>query len=442
MSGSLKERVFSLLVKRFISLAAVLFFPMPSFLSAEGFYADQFRLSPPGEPEVELSFSSSPIDWPAIGTEAGDAENAGTESREDADFDFAGLKSSEPIVILGQDFGYWTAVQSPYYVAQTVADQPPTLGGVGSAAPSSTTSIAPPMDAGTLTPSSGSIAPPAPTDSRPDFFSQPVQTMRRFWEGTSASYTFIPKNGHSGLGLNDFDFNMQFNFPCKCLPHANQDGVSGYWYLSPNFGLQLWNMPDLPDIHSMPGQTFDASLGFGAAPQFTQEIGADLWVQAGVASSFKKINGHAFFIRGRGLATIRINEQITALGGVAYYGRNRFKLLPSGGIHWVPNEKNDWYLVFPNPRLSHYFANLNETKWWGYLQGDIGGGRWLTKDFDGTYNVDYNDYRVGVGIQFECPSGFNGFFEVGGAFGRQLYAHRCAYYKPKSSVYLKAGFAF
>ena len=316
MSGSLKERVFSLLVKRFISLAAVLFFPMPSFLSAEGFYADQFRLSPPGEPEVELSFSSSPIDWPAIGIEAGDAENAGTESREDADFDFAGLKSSEPIVILGQDFGYWTAVQSPYYVAQTVADQPPTLGGVGSAAPSSTTSIAPPMDAGTLTPSSGSIAPPAPTDSRPDFFSQPVQTMRRFWEGTSASYTFIPKNGHSGLGLNDFDFNMQFNFPCKCLPHANQDGVSGYWYLSPNFGLQLWNMPDLPDIHSMPGQTFDASLGFGAAPQFTQEIGADLWVQAGVASSFKKINGHAFFIRGRGLATIRINEQITALGGV------------------------------------------------------------------------------------------------------------------------------
>ena len=139
---------------------------------------------------------------------------------------------------------------------------------------------------------------------------------------------------------------------------------------------------------------------------------------------------------------LRINEYITALGGVTYYGRNRFKLLPTGGIHWVPNEKNDWYIVFPNPRLSHYIANMNETKWWAYLQGDIGGGRWLTKDFDGSYNVDYNDYRVGLGLQFECPSGFKGEFEVGGAFARQLYAHKTAYYKPKSSVYLQAGFAF
>ncbi|MBO7725264.1 MAG: hypothetical protein J6S40_02245 [Thermoguttaceae bacterium] len=455
MFGVLKKRGFLRFAAAFSLTAAALFTASASVLFADGFYSEQFSLTAPGDPPIELAASSASIDSltefvtsdevSPFDVETSDRCAAGGCGVFD-DIDFASLALSDSLMILGQDYGYWSAVQSsPIFVAQTTsglsaADQAPTLGTVGSV-PQSTTTIAPPLDAATLTPSSGTIAPPAPIDSNPDFFSQPVQTMKRFWEGTSAHYTFIPKRGSVGLGLHDFDFNMQFNFPCRCLPHSTKDGASGYWYFSPNFGLQLWNMPDVP-VHAMPNQTFDASLGFGCAPQFTDDFGADLWIQLGVASSFKKIDKHAFFIRGRGLATVRINEYITALGGVTYYGRNRFKLLPSGGIRWVPNEKNDWYIVFPNPRLSHYIANMNETKWWGYLQGDIGGGRWLTKDYDGTYNVDYNDYRVGLGLQFECPSGFKGEFEVGGAFGRQLYAHKHAYYKPKSSVYLQAGFAF
>ena len=455
MFGVQKKRGFLRFAADLFLVAAVLSAASAPSLFADGFYADYFSLTAPGEPEIELTpcsasiaslteyaFSDEDAPFGAAALERCPAGGCGVYD----DIDFSSLALSDSLTILGQDYGYWSAVQSsPILVAQSTsglsaADQAPRLGAVGSA-PQSTTTIAPPLDAATLTPSSGTIAPPAPTDSNPNFFSQPVQTMKRFWEGTSAHYTFIPKRGSSGLGLHDFDFNMQFNFPCKCLPHSTKDGASGYWYLSPNFGLQLWNMPDIP-VHAMTSQTFDASLGFGFAPQFTDDFGGDIWVQVGVASAFKKVSKSAFFIRGRGLATIRINEQITALGGVTYYGRNRFKLLPSGGIHWVPNEKNDWYIVFPNPRLSHYIANMNETKWWGYLQGDIGGGRWLTEDFDGTYNVDYNDYRVGLGLQFECPSGFKGEFEVGGAFGRQLYAHGTAYYKPKSSVYLQAGFAF
>jgi hypothetical protein len=438
MNGALKGQVFLLRTRSFCLFAAVLFVQVCVSSFADGFYAEQFRLTALGDPQIEM--------FPCRASIESLTEDILSEDRSE---DPIGFDFSSSSLILGQSSdAYWTAVQtSPILVAQSTAgvsaaDQAPTLSGAGSSAPQSTTSVAPPTDAGTLTPSSGNVAPPFPTDSNPNFFSQPVQTMKRFWEGTSAAYTFIPKSGNSGLGLHDFDFNIQFNFPCKYLPHANQDGVSGYWYLSPNFGMQFWDMPDLVNVHSMPGETFDASLGFGAKPQFSEEIGADLWVQVGVASSFKKVNSDAFFIRGRGLATLKINEQVTAIGGVVYYGRNRYKLLPSGGIRWIPNDKNDWYLVFPNPRLSHYLANLNETKWWGYLQGDIGGGRWLTRDFDGTYNLDYNDYRVGLGLQFECPSGFNGFFEVGGAFGRQLYAHSTSLYKPKSAVYLKAGFAF
>lgn len=431
-------------------------FPVSTF--ADGFYSDHFRLaaneneagelwndslfSVPtnvrlGYPEYEgLSWVGSlPLDsLESMGLTATLAERP--------------LFDGTPILIRGQasSDSYWTAVQSkPYYLAQstsgaTAADLAPELGATSSPAISST-SVAPPMDVGTLTPSSGTIAPPCPTDPNPNFFEEPVQTMKRFWEGTSASYTFIPKSGDQGLGLNDFSFKMQFNFPCKFIPHANQDGVSGYWYVSPEFGLQLWSEPG-GQRYEMPSQTFDAALAFGSQPQFTKDFGADLWIRLGVASSFKKVNCDAFFIRGGGLGSLRINDQVTAVAGVIYYDRNHYKLLPSGGVKWVPNEKNEWLLVFPNPRLSRYIANLNETKWWAYLQGDIGGGRWLIKDQGKTFNVDYNDYRVGLGVKFDCPSGFNGFFEVGGAFGRELYSDGYAWFKPKNSVYLKGGIAF
>lgn len=426
----MKMKTGGIRIKRFLGIGVFLlgFLFLDAAVSAadsEGFYADVFRLTPFGEPEPELTEFSVGID--------------------SYDPDFSEL--ANPLLVRAQDSSYWTAVQSnPIYVAQSTAgvsaaDQAPRLGGASSSVPSASTSVAPPIDAGTLTPSSGTVAPPCPTDSNPDFFSQPVQTMKRFCEGTSLSYTFIPSKKETGLGLSDFDFNFRFNFPCKCLPHQGSDSVSGYWYLVPNFGLQLWDVPDNP-YHEFAKQTFKASMGFGCEPQFTEDFGADLFVELGVASSFKKIGSKAFYVRGRGLGTLRINENITAVGGVVYYGRNHYKLLPSGGVLWVPNEKNEWRLVFPDPCLTHYIANLNETKWWGYLQGNIYGGRWYVPDYYGSKNIDYNDYRVGIGLKFQCAKGCNGFFEVGGAFGRELYADHEAYFKPKSSVYLKTGLFF
>ena len=408
----------------FLAFLFLALFFSGAYVHGEGYFADQFRLVPVGEPEVELTSYRSDFDSLL-------------------DFDF-----SNNVTIRGQNSSYWTAVNNqPTYVAQSAsgvsaADQAPTLGGTSS----SSTAIAPPADLSTLTPSSGTVAPPAPTDTSTDFFSEPVQTMKRFWEGTSFSYTFIPKGGNTGLGMHDFDFNMQFNFPCKCLSCLDKctagtaNGANSYWYISPNIGFQLWNAPS--DQFDAPSSTFDASLGFGMQPQFNKEIGADLWVQLGVAATCQRVDCDSFFVRGRGLAKVKINEQATILAGAAYYGRNAFKLLPAGGVHWIPNEKNDLYLVFPNPRISHYLANMNGTKWWGYLQGDIGGGRWRIHNNLGVYNLDYNDYRVGVGAQFECPTGFNGFIEVGAAFAREFYGLGTALYKPKTGFYLKTGFAF
>ena len=356
----------------------------------------------------------------------------------------------QPFLIRGQqsDGGYWGTVQqqySPYFLAQNSepASIAPTLTPSTAAPSPAAGSIAPPLidvNSTTLAPEPVQPAPEGQT-----FFNEPVGTMKRFWDSFSLNYTYVPRgSADRGLGINDFDFSCRFALPCKHIPHANDTATTGYWYIMPTFGLTLWDGPyGWPaNAHSMPGSTFDAALAARVIPQFTKDFGMDLWVQVGMAASFKKVNKDAIFIRGRALGTLRINEQIDAIGGVVYYDRNRFKLLPSGGINWRPNEKNIWYLVFPNPKLSRFLRKVNNVDWWAYVRGDIGGGRWLIKDGSETFNVDYNDYGVGLGVTFSTPSGFDGSLEVGGEFGRELYSQGHAWYTPKSMVYLKGALAY
>lgn len=374
------------------------------------------------------------------------------ETAEGASWGLFASRFQRPFLVRGQESDYWGTVQQQYtptFVAQTTdaASVQPSLGAPSSgtqvAGSTSTTSIAPP-----LTDVNTSILAPCPAPPAPEgdtFLTEPVGTMKRFWDSFSLNYTYIPRSSQTkGLGINEFDLAGRFAFPCKLLPHANDNAVSGYWFIAPSFGLTLWDGPTGYPEHamSMPSKTFEAAMAFGARPQFTKDFGVELWVQVGVASSFKKLSSDAIFIRGRALGTLRINEQIEAVGGVVYYDRNRYKLLPSGGITWKPNDGNLWYLVFPNPKLSRFLRKVNETDWWGYVQGDIGGGRWLVHEEQGKVNVDYNDYRVGVGVTFSTPSSIAGSLEVGGAFGRELYSWGTAWYEPKSMVYLKGGIMY
>lgn len=379
-------------------------------------------------------------------------EIGGMEQRPEENNPHRGLfasKFQQPFVIRAQQQDYWGTVQqqySPTFVAQSTdaASVAPSLGApTTSSAPSSTSSIAPP-----LTDVNTSILEPCPAPPAAEgdtFLTEPVGTMKRFWDSFSLNYTYIPRSGkEDGLGVNEFDLAGRFALPCKFIPHAGDNSVSGYWFIAPSFGLTLWSGPLGPPTNrmSMPSKTFEAALAAGARPQFTKDFGMDVWVQVGLASAFSKVTSKAIFIRGRALGTLRINEQIDAVGGVVYYDRNRYKLLPSGGVTWKPNDGNLWYLVFPNPKLSRFLSKVNETDWWGYIQGDIGGGRWLVNEEYGSVNVDYNDYRVGVGVTFSTPSSIAGSLEIGGAFGRELYAFGGAWYKPKSMIYLKGGIMY
>jgi len=58
---------------------------------------------------------------------------------------------------------------------------------------------------------------------------------------------------------------------------------------------------------------------------------------------------------------------------------------------------------------------------WSYVGGEYGGGSWAIERIDGSDDqVDINDVRAFVGIEWIGPRRVTGFFDFGYAFEREL----------------------
>ncbi|MDO5308287.1 MAG: hypothetical protein Q4G03_02160 [Planctomycetia bacterium] len=301
------------------------------------------------------------------------------------------------------------------------------------------------------------IAPPLDVDDQPFQATQielgdnptTLQKMFRYRQQISGGYLYMPRSSHRGLGIHELDARILFAYPCKLMENAKSLN-NGYFLLTPSFKYNNFSLPKSNNSRiDMPHSVFDAGLTTAFMTNLSDlSVTADFSI--GVASSFKKITGKSIYYRGRVEASLPLDDdkQVKILGGVAYYDRIKYKLVPIAGLVWKPNEQNELRLVFPNPKWSRYLTKANETDWWFFVHGDIGGGRWFISDVNApingktSYNVDYNDYRVGVGLTFQCPTRLAGSFEVGGAFKREIRSKAGVMYDPKNSVYLKLGLSY
>ena len=275
-------------------------------------------------------------------------------------------------------------------------------------------------------------------------------TLRRvfkYQQDCSKSFVYIPRT-KNGLGVIEGGTGLYFAFPCEAFRNGNIN--QGVFRLTPTFNYTNFSKPkDRTFSPTIPKNVFDAGLAtsFSLA---VNDLEATVEVQGGIASEFRKITGKSFYLRGRAEGSLPVDDErkTRILGGVAYYNRIKFKILPVAGVVWKPNANNEIRLVFPDPRWGHFLVRNNGTDWWFFVSGDLGGGRWLMTDVNHpvkgkkSFNIDYNDYRVTTGLVFDCPQGFKGSFEVGGSFGRELKTKEGSLYKPKSAVILKAGLFF
>ena len=297
-------------------------------------------------------------------------------------------------------------------------------------------------------PTVGSDSPFEPAPIIPEGEPTTFQKIFKYRQEISGYYMFLPASNAKGLGMNELEARLLFAIPCKTMQSVNNMN-NGYFLLTPSFVYDNLSIRPGDASQKRTENVFDAGLTTTFLTNYN-DLEAHVDFSIGIASIFKKLQSEALYFRGRAEIGLPIDneKQVKLFGGVQYLDRIHYKLVPIVGVTYNPNPQNRLRLAFPNPRWDHYLTKVNETDWWLFVHGDIDGNSWLMYSSDMTvrgknsFRVDYNDYKVGVGVSFDCPSRLRGSFEVGGSFGREMRTKNGRIYEPKSAVYLKFGLVY
>jgi hypothetical protein len=246
---------------------------------------------------------------------------------------------------------------------------------------------------------------------------------QRFLQEVSFEETFLyGKPGSlSELEINRAELNSTFAVPMGYnieTPLLVTPGFAANWLEGPirNDAIAPFGKPST----DLPPRIYDAYLDFAWYPHATQWLGAELGFRTGVWSDFDHVTTDSVRFLGRGLASLSVNPTMDILFGVVYLDRLQVKILPAGGVYWRPTPDWDAYIVFPNPKIRHYWTTIGNSKWYYYVAGEYGGGSW-TVDRDGEGDrIDINDIRVIGGIEWETQTMLRGHIEAGYVFDRQV----------------------
>ena len=263
--------------------------------------------------------------------------------------------------------------------------------------------------------------------------SGPPGARQGIFQGISATGTWLPSLGDSGLGINSLAMDMTLGFP---LPTRESPLL-----VTSNFAVHYLESPTSLDL---PPQVYDAWIQFRWLRRIGGRWAADLAVRPGVYSDFQTDGNDALRIMGRGLAVFDWTPTTRLAFGVAYLARENLSVLPVGGLIINPNDDWQLHLLAPNPRISYrlpWYDLPTQRQCWAYVGGELGGGIWSIERSDGRHDtVTLNDYRALVGVERRVPGSLSRRVEVGYVFARNIeFGSQTPDYRPDDTLMLRVG---
>jgi hypothetical protein len=240
------------------------------------------------------------------------------------------------------------------------------------------------------------------------------------------------------IGMNDIEVGIDFQFP-EFL------GTTQPLILSPQFALSLWDGPQGDPTRELPASVYGALVEaiWNSDPAYAW--GASLSGSVGVFSDFNAVTTDSIRLQTLSYGWVRLTPQLMLKAGVNYIDRVELSLLPAVGLLWEPNPQTRFDIFFPKPKLARQFTMLGTTEVWLYAAAEYGNGSWTIEHYSGSSEqVDINDIRVGIGVDWFAQSGSRGMFEAGWVTARDVVYryHPSESFSPKDTFYLRAGFAF
>ena len=217
----------------------------------------------------------------------------------------------------------------------------------------------------------------------------------RFMYGPRVRYTWLyPKSGDREFGSNDIDLGLTLSWP-------NFLWSGRPLFVSPGFGLHLWDGPKPPVMSDLPSKAYDAYVDLGWSTNPDRILGGEVGVRFGVFSDFNALTTYSARVQGLGQLHLQATPTVRLTGGVLYLNRNKYKLFPTVGILWKPNNRSRYDIYFPRPKLSHYMTTVGNYDVWVYFGAEYGGGYWTIEHPDGAADrIDINDVRLFAGFEW------------------------------------------
>jgi hypothetical protein len=251
--------------------------------------------------------------------------------------------------------------------------------------------------------------------------------------------TWISGDGFNDFGIDDFDINASLAFPF--FWNVNVAPI----LFTPGFSFHFFNGPDADPPRDLPGTVYDLFGQFSWRPQFTPRLGADLAVSVGAYTDFQYADHTSIRLLGRGLGIFTVNERWQVQLGVVYLDRLQIKILPAGGLVWTPHDDARFEILFPQPKFSQRITTWGNAQIWGYIAGEYGGGQWsIEHGTSGPHDViNYNDFRLLLGVETFGYRHIRGNFEIGYVFNREIiYRTGVPEFKPDDAFLIRAGLGF
>ena len=256
----------------------------------------------------------------------------------------------------------------------------------------------------------------------------------------ATAFTFLPSgSGSHGFGVESIEGSATFQIPFLDghAPLLVRPGAGIHFWQQPTFGQPLYTF-------GMPKTVYDLYVDVGWQPRVADWLVLDLGITPGIYTDFNNTGDEAFRLRGRAVGIFCYSEEFQIVAGTAALNRDRFNWIPVFGVLWNPSPEWRVNLVFPESKISYLAKRDGSREWWVYVSSELGGGVWAVQR-GGVLNdsVEYDDWRINLGVEWKSQYGVSGLVEVGYVFSRELFFQRPDFvFNVNNTVMLRVGLIF
>ena len=278
-------------------------------------------------------------------------------------------------------------------------------------------------------------APPGPT-----FGTVGPQPFRYGWT-SRYDIAFLPRESVK-QGFGEFEV-LELNAQMK---HTTPTASGWIFSVAPEFGRRGWEGPNPPPAR--PVDLPEAAYHFATDLELQTPANGPLSVQFGFTPQInsdleRHLTSDAWYFDGRGIVFYRVSPMLTLGVGAMYWDRLHDRWIPYGGIIYVPDDRREYRLMFPESRISHFIGTPLGIPAWAYVRGEyhVEAYEIDRETINDQGEVELIDWRVLIGLRTDS-GGVGAFAEAGWVFGRHVNFNTTPGFDVSSGFIARAGVRF